>query len=101
MSRYDATRISYQKQNELLNLFCDILFGFKTREEIYNFLKDLLNRPERLMLVRRLLIAEMLMDKKTYREIAEELHCGTVTIARVHRWLNFGRGGYEQAIRVK
>lgn len=66
-----------------------------------NFLKDLLNRQGRLMLIRRLLIAEMLIDGRTYQEISRRLKCGSTTVARVVRWLHFGRGGYEQAIKAK
>ena len=81
--------------------FCDLLSKLKNKNEIKNFLKDLLNRQERMMIIRRLLIAEMLKDNKSYVEIRKALKCGTATIARVQRWLNFGRGGYEKVIKIK
>lgn len=84
-----------------MNMFCGILSNLKTKKAIKDFIKDLLNRNERLMLVRRLLIAEMLLNECTYREIVNRLHCGTTTIARVERWLNFGRGGYKVAVNIK
>lgn len=101
MARYNEKRISYNVQERLIDTFCDILSKLKTKNEIRKFLKDLLNRQERAMLVRRLLIAEMLQEKYTYKEIKKYLHCGNSTIARVERWLHFGRGGYKEAIRVK
>lgn len=101
MARYNEKRVSYATQDRLMTMFCDILCRLKTREAVQNFLKDLLNRQERTMLIRRLLIAEMLMNGKTYNEIIERLHCGTPTIARIERWLHFGRGGYAAALRVK
>jgi len=81
--------------------FCAMLSRLKTKEAIRDFLKDLMNREERLMLIRRLLIADMLNSGKTYKEIIEELKCGEPTIARVKRWLHFGRRGYKQAITAK
>ena len=84
-----------------MDIFCETLLRLKTKKEIKNFLKDLLNRQERAMLVRRLLIAEMLVKDYTYKEIVNRLHCGTATIARIDRWLNFGRGGYKQAVKVR
>lgn len=101
MSRYNERKLSYALQNKLLNSFCGTLSRLKTKEAVYNFLKDLLNRQERLMLIRRLLIADMLIRGETYVTIRERLHCGLNTIARVQRWLNFGRGGYKEAIKLK
>ena len=101
MSRYKAEKIPYNKQEQLIDKLCGVLAVLKTKNAIKDFLKDLLNRQERVMLVRRLLIAEMLEEGKTYREIIEKLKCGAPTIARVERWLHFGRKGYERAIAVK
>lgn len=101
MAKYNEKRISYAEQERLLNLFCNTICKLKNKSSVKNFLKDLLNRQERAMLVRRLLIAEMLLNKCTYEEIAKCLRCGSTTIARVQRWLSFGRGGYQAAIRIK
>lgn len=68
-------------------------------DEVKRFLKDLLNRQERLMLVRRLSIADLLENGYTYQEITNRLGASSSTIARVHRWLKFGRDGYRRAIR--
>ena len=82
-------------------MFCGVLAGLRTEKSILDFLKDLLNRKERIMLVRRLLVAELLNDGKTYREIQTRLGMGPATIARVERWLHFGRGGYRRALLTK
>ena len=52
------------------------------------------------MLARRLLIAEMLLRQNTYRQIQQQLRVGAATIARVDRWLHFGRGGYVAALKL-
>lgn len=101
MSRYNANKIPYAKQDEMLDVFCRVIYHFKTESELKNFLKDLLNRQERVMLIRRFLIADLLVAGKTYREIQDELHVGATTIARVDRWLTFGREGYLKAVSIK
>lgn len=74
--------------------------GLKSREEIKNFLKDLLTESERVMIGRRILIAQKLLENKTYNEIVEEMHVGFDTIMRVHRWLEDESDGYEKAVRA-
>jgi len=84
-----------------MDKFCEILSNLESKNAIRDFLKDLLNRQERMMLIRRLLIAEMLEQGITYREIIKKLKCGSPTIARVERWLHFGRQGYKKALEKK
>ncbi|MFH0988226.1 MAG: YerC/YecD family TrpR-related protein [Parcubacteria group bacterium] len=98
MAKYNEKRLPYDVQDKLIDAFCEVLAKLKTKQQIKDFLKDLLNRKERAMLVRRLLIAILLVQGKTYTEIGRELKCGRATIARIERWLNFGRGGYKKAI---
>lgn len=74
--------------------------GLKSREEIKNFLKDLLTESERVMVGRRILIAQKLLENKTYDEIVEEMHVGFDTIMRVHRWLEDESDGYEKAVKA-
>lgn len=50
------------------------------------------------MLIRRLMIADMLLQGATYKDIIDRLNCGPATISRVERWLSFGRGGYLEAL---
>lgn len=99
MTRYNEKKLTYAIQERLLDKFCLTISRLKTKDKIKFFIKDLLNRQERAMLIRRLLIAEMLLKKYTYREIINYLHCGNSTIARVERWLNFGRAGYREAVK--
>ena len=99
MARKDPNIIPYTEQDDLLEEFCDIVSKLKTKGAIFDFFKDLLNRQERLMLHRRISIAKMLMDDLTYNEIQEKLKVSPTTIARVDRVLNFGRGGYINAVK--
>lgn len=101
MSRFDANRVPYPTQDRLFSAFCEVLCGLRTPAHVRDFLKDLLNRQERLMLVRRLQVAELLLQEKTYREIQDKLGVSTTTIARVERWLHFGRNGYRRALEKR
>ena len=98
MSRYPAHRIPYSEQDRLWSVFCVVISRLKQPDEIKRFLKDLLNRQERIMFVRRLHIAKLLAEDETYEGISRKLHTSHGTIARVQRWLEFGRGGYKRAI---
>ena len=84
-----------------MSSLCETLHGLGGSTKIKHFLKDLLNRKERMMIMRRLLIAELLEKGYGYREIKDKLRCGDGTISRVQRWLHFGRGGYRLAIQLR
>lgn len=99
MAKRKAEYISYQEQDKLMKRFCHTLVELRTEDAFFRFLKDLLNRQERLMLIRRLQIASMLEAGQSYAEIIKKLHCGPPTIARVARWLRFSRDGLKDAIK--
>lgn len=99
MARFSDKRVPYPTQDELWKEFCAVLADMQNTDEVFRFMKDLLNRQERLMLARRLQVAYLLDTGLTYEEIAAALKMGKPTIARVRRWLEFGRGGYKVAIR--
>lgn len=73
--------------------------SLRSREEIKKFLKDLLTESEKIMIGRRILIAQKLLQDKSYDEIIKEMGVGVDTIIRVHRWLGDGSDGYEKAIK--
>lgn len=100
MSKFDPKKLEYETQDKIWDEFCAVIASFNNFQEIKNFLKDLLNRSERMMLARRLQIAKYLEAGKTYSEIKEKMRVGKTTIARVERWLNFGRGGYKAAVEA-
>lgn len=99
MGRYRDTRVTKEKQDKLLRDFCEVLSELRTSELMFRFLSDLLNRPERLMIARRLHIATLLESGHTYREIESMIGASGPTVARVHRWLEFGRKGYKRAVK--
>lgn len=95
-------KLSKEKQQELLISFCKILVELKTPEEAAQFLKDLLSRQEAEMLAKRIEIARLLIEGKTYGFIKDLLKASETTIARVNHWLATSGEGYRLAVsRVK
>jgi TrpR-related protein YerC/YecD len=92
--------LDHSERAKYLDLLWTSIAGLETRQEVKNFFKDLLSESEAVMLARRILIAKMLLEGKTYLEIMDELGAGVDTIGRVSQWLNSGFGGYEKAIKA-
>ena len=78
---------------EIENLFKAFL-ALDTMEECSLFLRDLLTRSEIDEAAIRWKVANMLHEGQTYVQIEEEMGLSSTTIARVHKWLKDGRGGY-------
>ena len=73
--------------------------AMKGRAETKLFLRDLLTQSERIMLGRRILIAQRLVAGERYDDIQSELGSGPGTIANIERWLQDQVPGYEKAIQ--
>ena len=99
MSKKNLRKISVDDRKKCLDILWTCSASLKTREEVKNFFKDLLTPSESIMLGRRLQIAKMLLEGKSYGFIGESIGAGRSTIASVHQWLNNGFGGYEKALR--
>lgn len=70
-----------------------------SREEVKNFLRDLLTESERMMVGRRIIIAQKLLNGDSYDRIINEMKVGADTIMRVQRWLEDDIEGYEKAVK--
>jgi len=99
MSKKNLRKISADNKIKCLDILWTCSSSLKTREEVKNFFKDLLTPSESIMLGRRLQIAKMLLEGKSYDFIGESMGAGRSTIAGVHQWLSSGFGGYEKALR--
>ena len=98
MTKVDPRSIDTKSKMKYLDLLWTSIAQLKTRNEVKLFFKDLLSESESIMLARRIEIAKLLMEGKSYMSIAQELKVGMDTINRVQRWLISGSGGYEKAI---
>ena len=88
-------KLSKEEREKLILEFCQALAVIKNVEEAAQFVKDLLGAQEIEMIAKRLKIAKLLLDGKTYEEIREELKVASGTISRVHIWLQMSGEGYR------
>lgn len=68
-------------------------------EECRKFFRDLLTETEIKELSERWRTARMLAQGVPYSRIEEETGLSSRTIARVHKWLKKGKGGYAMMLR--
>ena len=80
------------------NLYAAIL-QLQTVEEVESFFFDLCTPAELEGIVDRWRVAQMLVRKMPYRQIAAETNVSTATIVRVARFLNNGNDGYRTIMR--
>ena len=80
---------------EAVDQLFDAILSLRNRDECYTFFEDVCTINELLSLSQRFEVARMLVEKKTYQEIAERTGASTATISRVNRSLIYGNDGYE------
>ncbi|MBC7836737.1 hypothetical protein H7X87_03090 [Acetobacteraceae bacterium] len=94
-----AKNLSSKQRIETLDSLYTAAGTIRGRGAMKLFLRDLLTESERIMLGRRILIAQRLLAHAQHEAIAHELGVGLDTIQRVKRWLDDQLPGYEQAIK--
>ena len=87
------------KHNKWINQDADALFEailkLKNLDEARRFFRDLLTEKEIVEFGQRWKVARMLAMRMRYTKIAQETGMSSTTIARVHKWLKRGMGGYK------
>ena len=78
---------------------CEAMVSLKNPEEAAKFLTDLISPQETEMLAKRLAIAKLLVEGKTYESIRNLLKVGFATIARVNTWLNLSGEGFKLVLQ--
>lgn len=85
-----------QKDKQLL---LDAIKKAKNARELPDFLDDLLTEEEILDLAQRLKIAKLIIDGKTYDEIAEKVGTSTSTVSKIGQVLKYGKGGLAKVFQ--
>ena len=80
------------------DLYAAIL-QLQTVEEVESLFFDLCTPAELEGIIDRWRVAQMLVRKMPYRQIAAETNVSTATIVRVARFLNNGNDGYRTIMR--
>lgn len=85
-------------KNEFTDQLFDAVLSLKTREECYDFFKDVATVAEIQEMSRRLEVARMLSEGATYEEIVNHTGVSTATVSRVKRALDYGADGYNMVL---
>lgn len=81
--------------SEEMDFLFEAILSINNKEECYRFFEDICTINEINALRQRLQVAKMLMQRKTYLDIASTTGASTATISRVNRSLNYGNDGYK------
>ena len=76
----------------------EAILALKDKKECYDFFEDVCTIKELQDLSQRFEVARMLADGKNYLEISRATGASTATISRVGKCLNYGSGGYKNAL---
>ncbi len=85
-------------QSESIDRLFDVISKMNSREECYAFFSDLCTIKEMQDMAQRLDTAVLLSQGKSYQTITQQVGISTATIGRVSKCLNYGTGGYQDAI---
>ena len=94
-----SKKMSKRESEELFYKLSVVISETNKVEDAARLLRDLLSVTEVEMIAKRIKIAELLIDKKTYRAISEELKTSSATIFKVQEWLNTSGDGYRKAVK--
>ncbi len=87
MGKFDHTQLSLKEKQKLIAPLAEALTHLKGPDEMREFLGRLLSASELVMISRRFLIAEELIQGTSYHSIREKLGVGFSTIQTVENWL--------------
>lgn len=82
-------------------LLVDTLKKLKSSKDLSVFIDDLLTEEEILDLAQRIKIAKLILDVKTYDEIAEKVETSTSTVSKIGQIIKYGKGGLQKVLEKK
>ena len=92
------TKLSKRFQSELLGDLIEAFTILKDPEDTAQFMTDLLTKAEVSMLSKRLRIAKLLLEGKTYQSIGTQLDASYGTVAKVAQWLAASGSGFKKVV---
>ena len=76
----------------------EAILNLKTTEDCYKFFEDVCTIKELQDMAQRLDVAFLLTEGMNYQKISQQVNVSTATISRVSKCLNYGSGGYREAL---
>ena len=97
LQRYNTTmaELNLEKDKKLL---VANLRKLRSSKDLSSFIDDLLTEEEILDLAQRIKIAKLILDGKTYDEIAEKVKTSTSTVSKIGQIIKYGKGGLQKAL---
>jgi len=86
-------------QSPSVDRLFDTILKLSSREECYRFFEDICTVKELMDLAQRLDVAILLDQGVNYQTISQQMNVSTATISRVSKCLNYGSGGYRDALK--
>ncbi len=99
MTKLSRIRVDPKHLGFFLNNFWNLLTLLEDKDQVKNFLKDLLTHTEMKMFAKRIQIAKMLMEGSDYRTIRTYVKVTDPTIAKISNRLETEGEGLKVAIR--
>ncbi len=101
MAKVKPHTVKPKEKYQAINSLFEVVSSLKTKQEIINFFLGLFTPSEALMVARRIQIAQMLLEDKSYEEIRKKLKVGTATVQRTYQWLHGGDDKYNNWLQNK
>lgn len=86
-------------RNETVDRLFEAILNLETIDDCYRFFEDVCTIKEIRDISQRLSIAALLHQGMNYQAIAQRVDASSATISRVNRCLNYGSGGYREALQ--
>lgn len=84
--------------SESIDRLFEAILQLQSAEDCYRFFEDVCTINEVQDMAQRFDVARLLDQGMNYQQIAAQVGVSTATISRVSRCLNYGSGGYRDAI---
>ncbi|MBI3952794.1 MAG: helix-turn-helix domain-containing protein [Candidatus Doudnabacteria bacterium] len=98
MTKLSSKKLPSDRTGFLIDQLWKAVTLLETKEEVRQFLHDILTRTELQMLAKRLEVVKMISEGYTYEQIRKQLNISDVTIAKINNWFEAFGSGYRLII---
>ncbi|MDP3997128.1 MAG: Trp family transcriptional regulator [Candidatus Andersenbacteria bacterium] len=96
MAKYDYRKLKTKEREKITGQLVKAFSKANSKQEVQQFIDQLLTPSEKIMLGRRIQVARLLIRGYTYVEIRQKLKAGISTIKSVDGWLEMTVPDYQE-----
>lgn len=85
--------------DQALDIITDTLYHIKSKQDMRDFLEDLLTPQEWLEISERIQLVKQLLNGKTQRDVASDLGISITTVNRWARMIKYGTGSFTKLLQ--